>query len=399
MYQVSGRGASGQGGEVGEDEVYGLKPMNCPGHCLIFKAQRHSYRDLPIRYADFSPLHRNEVSGSLSGLTRVRRFHQDDGHIFCRPDQIMREISATLDFVQMSMQKFHFDQYKLVLSTRPEKDFIGTMEEWEEAESQLREALDQSGKEWHVNPGDGAFYGPKIDIILRDSDGKEHQTATIQLDFQLPQRFGLQYDVADEADPSLSSTKATPVLIHRAIFGSLERFLALLVEHYGGWWPFWLSPRKCIILTVNQDPEVLIHAEAVQRNIFAMANVPNRMNSLFEDEIAFNKLLTLTSYMDIDDSPRTLGKKIHEAKQKKYNLIMTVGKQNVQDKTVDVNFEGQARWKVLGMDVKSMLAKEFVPPSERHLWPDIDDNFDLKRVTFPTAGIPRLLSILDSAYL
>ena len=162
-----------------EEGDYGLKPMNCPGHCLIFASKRHSYRDLPIRYADFSPLHRNEISGALSGLTRVRRFHQDDGHIFCRPIQVEEEIKKTLDFVKVVYTVLRFGVgYRLALSTRPKDHYIGTEEEWGQAESALKRALDASGMEWGVNEGDGAFYGPKIDIILKDSDGKEHQTAT-----------------------------------------------------------------------------------------------------------------------------------------------------------------------------------------------------------------------------
>jgi threonyl-tRNA synthetase len=390
MYQVSGRGASGQAGETGEDEVYGLKPMNCPGHCLIFRAHRHSYRDLPIRYADFSALHRNEVSGSLSGLTRVRRFHQDDGHIFCRPDQIMEEISRTLDFVQMSMKVFHFDQYKLVLSTRPEKDFIGSPEEWEEAESQLRTALDQSGKQWELNPGDGAFYGPKIDIILRDSDGKDHQTATIQLDFQLPQRFGLEYDVGDGVDAPSSSSKATPVLIHRAVFGSLERYFALLIEHYGGWWPFWLSPRKCIVLTVNQDKAVRDYVSSV-RKLAAPEGSP------LDDPTTAERSAVVSSYIEVDDSPRSLGKKLAEAKKKRYNLIMTVGPQNVRDGTVDIDFEGQARWKVHGEDIEAILKGKRFNLKPRSLAPNKPEMVDLKRVSFPADSVGRLLTLLDLA--
>ena len=183
MYSVTGRGASGEkdGLQAGEDEEYGLKPMNCPGHCLLFASKDRSYREMPIRYADFSPLHRNEISGSLSGLTRVRRFHQDDGHIFCRPSQIRHEISSTLEFVRMVYQTLGLGPYRLVLSTRPKDSYIGTIEEWDNAEAALKHSLAESGEAWTVNEGDGAFYGPKIDIVLRDSDGKEHQTQRYNL--------------------------------------------------------------------------------------------------------------------------------------------------------------------------------------------------------------------------
>ncbi|KAI9870749.1 MAG: hypothetical protein M1830_003851, partial [Pleopsidium flavum] len=265
MFEVRGQTSVGnEEGDQDHEKEYGLKPMNCPGHCLLFRAQKRSYKDLPIRYADFSSLHRNEVSGALSGLTRVVRFHQDDGHIFCRPIQITDEISKTLQFVAMVYKTFRLGPYKLVLSTMPKQQYIGTIEEWDRAEDQLKSALNNSGQEWTLNQGDGAFYGPKIDIILKDSDGKEHQTATIQLDFQLPQRFNLQYQArAPEheakgittTDPEQlhSFGSVTPVIIHRAIFGSLERFMALLIEHHKGRWPFWLSPRQAIILTLDSS--------------------------------------------------------------------------------------------------------------------------------------------------
>lgn len=342
MYEVRGRGASCEtkDGEIGEDESYGLKPMNCPGHCLLFKAQRHSSNELPIRYADFSPLHRNEISGALSGLTRVRRFHQDDGHIFCRPQQIADEISHTLTFVDGVMKVFNLGSYKLVLSTRPEKDFIGSQEEWDEAELQLKEALDRSEKEWSLNEGDGAFYGPKIDIILRDSDGKEHQTATIQLDFNLPKRFGLEYSVHENAPDHDSNTpgRARPVLIHRAILGSLERFFALLIEHYNGRWPFWLSPRQGIVLTVNQDEEVVKYSKRAQSQISGYSH--SLMSKGYSSIVPLSPIKTTFS-IDLDSSARPLGKKIREAKQKKYNLIFVVGEKNLNEETVDIDLSGQ----------------------------------------------------------
>ncbi|KZF22085.1 threonyl-tRNA synthetase [Xylona heveae TC161] len=365
MFEVSGRGASGQAkdAEIGEDEEYGLKPMNCPGHCLLFKSQRKTYRELPVRYADFSPLHRNEISGALSGLTRVRRFHQDDAHIFCRPSQISEEISKTLEFVAVVYKTFNLGPFKLCLSTRPEDHYIGTVEDWERAEEQLKEALDRSGREWSVNEGDGAFYGPKIDIILKDSDGKEHQTATIQLDMQLPQRFQLEYQApAPEleqkgiltTDKSLleQSGPVTPVIIHRAIFGSLERFMALLIEHYNGRWPFWLSPRQAIILTVGKGNGVDEYAEEAQRITSGIGP------SLPEGKVAPLPMDTAQFLVDIDQSDRPLGKKISEAKRKKYNTIIVVGKRSVEENTLELDVTAQPNQQVTQSALADILGSE-----------------------------------------
>ena len=323
MFQVGGKSEV----EDSDNANYSLKPMNCPGHCLLYKTQTHSFRELPIRYADFSPLHRNEVSGALSGLTRVRRFHQDDGHIFCKPDQIKGEIQSTLQFVDMAYTALNISSYNLVLSTRPEKEYIGTLDQWQEAEEQLRQALVDSGRRWERNHGDGAFYGPKIDISLTDADGKQHQTATIQLDFQLPQRFGLEYDIT-------AKEKGTPVLIHRAIFGSLERFMALMIEKYRGHWPFWLSPRQMIILTVGDDPKVLNYARktALELTRFIDAIDTQRPQPLYAP----------TYLVDTDLRNETIAKKTANAKTKKYNLICFIGERNVKDADYDIDITGQS---------------------------------------------------------
>lgn len=352
MYEVRGRGASGDNsGEIGEDEEYGLKPMNCPGHCLLFKSQKRSYKSLPIRFSDFSPLHRNEISGALSGLTRVRRFHQDDGHIFCRPQQIKEEIASTLRFVDLAMRSFMLGPYRLVLSTRP-KEYIGTLEEWEHAENQLREALDDSGKPWEVNEGDGAFYGPKIDILLKDQLGKEHQLATTQLDLFLPQRFELEYVVPPgelDYNPNKPGS-ATPIMIHRAVFGSLERFLALLIEHYDSRWPFWLSPVQGIIVTAAST-DILCADNPARRYNLQVENIRAAISGI-ED---YNPSSSFTSSskeaplplsrsffnIDLDDTNRSLSKKISDAKRKKYNFIMVVGRRNLEEGTVDVDISAQ----------------------------------------------------------
>ncbi|OBT65564.1 threonyl-tRNA synthetase [Pseudogymnoascus sp. 23342-1-I1] len=346
MFSVTGRGASGEaeGKQVGQDEEFGLKPMNCPGHCILFASKQRSFRDMPIRFSDFSPLHRNEISGALSGLTRVRRFHQDDGHIFCRPSQVAEEISKTLDFVQMAYETFKLGPYRLALSTRPKDNYIGTAEEWDGAESALREALDASGQVWSVNEGDGAFYGPKIDIILKDSDGKEHQTATIQLDFQLPKRFELQYTApAPEleqkglttTDPELLAVSGPvrPVMIHRAVLGSVERFMALLIEHYNGRWPFWLNTKQVMVITVNDDPSVVAFASDAINEIQGMPKSGTKAQARGLHSPVFG--------VDLDTTPRSVKKKISEAMRKHYGIIAVVGKSNVEGgRYITVDFRG-----------------------------------------------------------
>lgn len=395
MFEVTGRGADKgskeEATEIGEDEKYGLKPMNCPGHCLLFKSQARSYRDLPIRYADFSPLHRNELSGTLSGLTRVRRFHQDDGHIFCRPNQVGEEIEKTLAFVGIVYETFGLGPYKLVLSTRPEEKFIGEVEEWDRAETQLREALDKSGREWDTNDGDGAFYGPKIDIILEDSDGFEHQTATIQLDFQLPQRFGLTYQApAPEleikgqttSDPVLlaHSGDITPVIIHRAIFGSFERFMALLIEHYKGHWPFWLSPRQAVVLTIGQDQGCIQYASKVASELCGVGKG-------YGDKP--RALDTPTYQVDTDFSGRSISKKIAEAKLKHYNLICVVGSTETEAGTITVDMTGQP-----DVDESKEILERITKSN-----PAVDAKPNLRAVTLNRTQLVSFMKGLCDAYL
>ncbi|XP_031524149.1 threonine--tRNA ligase 2, cytoplasmic isoform X3 [Papio anubis] len=219
-----------------EKDTFALKPMNCPGHCLMFAHRPRSWREMPMRFADFGVLHRNELSGTLSGLTRVRRFQQDDAHIFCTVEQIEEEIKGCLQFLQSVYSTFGFS-FQLNLSTRPE-NFLGEIEMWNEAEKQLQNSLMEFGEPWKMNPGDGAFYGPKIDIKIKDAIGRYHQCATIQLDFQLPIRFNLTYVSKDGDD------KKRPVIIHRAILGSVERMIAILSENYGG---------KCCCLVAHEQ--------------------------------------------------------------------------------------------------------------------------------------------------
>ncbi|XP_034548118.1 threonine--tRNA ligase 1, cytoplasmic [Notolabrus celidotus] len=287
-----------------EKETFALKPMNCPGHCLMFDHRPRSWRELPLRMADFGVLHRNELSGALTGLTRVRRFQQDDAHIFCSMDQIEEEIKGCLDFLRTVYEVFGFT-FKLNLSTRPEK-FLGEPEIWEQAEKQLENSLNEFGEKWVLNPGDGAFYGPKIDIQIKDAIGRYHQCATIQLDFQLPIRFDLTFVSHDGDD------KKRPVIIHRAILGSVERMIAILTENYGGKWPLWLSPRQVMVVPVGVAYEE--YAQKVKQN--------------FHD----------SGFMaDVDLDPGcTLNKKIRNAQLAQYNFILVVGEKEMTSNTVNV---------------------------------------------------------------
>ncbi|KAJ8005501.1 hypothetical protein DPEC_G00118610 [Dallia pectoralis] len=287
-----------------EKEVFALKPMNCPGHCLMFDHRPRSWRELPLRMADFGVLHRNELSGALTGLTRVRRFQQDDAHIFCTMDQIEEEIKGCLDFLRTVYECFGFS-FKLNLSTRPEK-FLGEPSLWDQAEKQLENSLNEFGEKWVLNPGDGAFYGPKIDIQIKDAIGRYHQCATIQLDFQLPIRFNLSFVSNDGED------KPRPVIIHRAILGSVERMIAILTENYGGKWPLWLSP--CQVMVVPVGPTLDEYAQKIR------------------DDFHRGGLMA-----DVDcDASCTLNKKIRNAQLAQYNFILVVGEKEKASETVNV---------------------------------------------------------------
>lgn len=291
-----------------EGQEWAMKPMNCPGHCLVFGSAIRSYRDLPLRLADFGVLHRNELSGALTGLTRVRRFQQDDAHIYCREDQIESEVLGALNFMKDVYDIFGMS-YKLELSTRPKKA-LGDIELWERAEKALATAMDEfSGKgSWRVNPGDGAFYGPKIDIKVMDAMDRIHQCATVQLDFQLPIRFDLQYTTQSKEE---GKQFARPVMIHRAMLGSVERMFAVLCEHYGGKWPFWLSPRQVMLVPV--------HAE--------FFNYCNEIR---------DKLHKEGFYVDVDLSKNTFQKKVRNAQVAQYNFQFVVGKNEVENGSVNI---------------------------------------------------------------
>ncbi|KIX06825.1 threonine-tRNA ligase [Rhinocladiella mackenziei CBS 650.93] len=299
--------------------VFALKPMNCPGHCLMFRDEERSYRELPWRVADFGVLHRNEASGALSGLTRVRKFQQDDTHIFCTNEQVQSEIEGLFDFMEHVYGLFGFP-FKLKFSTRPE-GYMGTLEEWNTAETQLKQALQNfRGDDWEMNEGDGAFYGPKIDITISDALMREYQCATIQLDFQGPQNFKLEYRTGESGEAIHNTERdakgvapgmARPVMIHRAIIGSFERFIAILCEHFAGKWPFWLSPRQILVIPVMKAAEDYVRE--IQQ-IFHKARM----------------------YIDIDVSGNTLQKKIRSGQLAQYNFIFVVGAKEQETRTVNI---------------------------------------------------------------
>ncbi|KAG6535853.1 hypothetical protein ZIOFF_000883 [Zingiber officinale] len=347
-----------------EKQEFGLKPMNCPGHCLMFEHRVRSYRELPLRLADFGVLHRNELSGALTGLTRVRRFQQDDAHIFCRESQIKEEVKNVLDFISFTYGVFGFT-FELELSTRPEK-YLGEIEVWDKAEAALAEALNEFGRPWQVltfakmnrslklqfadyketagktllytaswdyglhfagymvevlaiNEGDGAFYGPKIDIGVFDALKRKFQCATLQLDFQLPLRFKLSYSAEDEAKLE------RPVMIHRAILGSVERMFAILLEHYKGKWPFWISPRQAIVCPVSEKSQS--YAEQVR-----------------------DKIHQAGYYVDADLTDRKIQKKVREAQLAQYNFILVVGEEEAKTGQVSVRVRDGSDHSVMSLD-------------------------------------------------
>jgi threonyl-tRNA synthetase len=226
----------------GDERRFALKPMNCPGACLVFASERHSYRELPLRVAEFGLVSRYEREGVLHGLLRVRAFTQDDAHIYCTLEQVTDEVDSVCAGIDELYARFGFDDVRVELSTRPDKS-IGTDEQWERAEASLREALERQGREYEVSPGEGTFYGPKIDFHITDALGRSWQCGTCQLDFSMPERFALTYTGADNSEH-------TPVMIHRALLGSMERFAGILIEHYGGRFPLWLAPTQALILPV-----------------------------------------------------------------------------------------------------------------------------------------------------
>jgi len=284
------------------DEEYGLKPMNCPGHATIFNESSWSYRDLPVRYAENGKVYRKEQRGELSGLSRVWAFTIDDGHLFCTPEQIEREVDDIMDMIYEVLDTFDLD-YEVQLATRPEKS-VGSDEIWEKAESQLEAVLENSKMEYDLEAGDGAFYGPKIDFAFSDALGRKWDGPTVQLDFNMPERFDLTYTGADNEDHR-------PVMIHRALYGSFERFFMVLIEHFNGKFPLWLAPEQVRILPISDDELGYAH----------------RLKNDLEDE---------DLRVDIEDRSWTLGRKIREAQTDRVPYMVIVGGDEVEDGTISV---------------------------------------------------------------
>jgi threonyl-tRNA synthetase len=296
-----------------DEEEYAIKPMNCPGGMLLYGMKPHSYRDLPIRAAEIGLVHRHELSGVLSGLFRVRAFHQDDAHIFMRPDQIEKEIIGVLKLVKRIYSTFGLG-FHLELSTRPEKS-IGTDQQWELTTQGLKTALDTYGQEYKINEGDGAFYGPKIDVHIKDALGRTWQCGTIQLDMSLSERFDLSY--IDK-----NNEKQQPFMIHRVIYGSIERFFGILIEHFAGKFPLWMAPVQIILLPINDD--LVSHANAVR--------------------IMLEKAGLRT---EVDSRTESLNKKVRDAQINNIPLILTIGDKEKKSKTLSVRtLDGNVRFGV-----------------------------------------------------
>ena len=313
-----------------DDEIYCVKPMNCPGGMLVYKTEPRSYRDLPIRMGELGLVHRHEKSGTLHGLFRVRCFTQDDAHIFMRPDQVEQEIEGVVRLIDEVYSKFGF-KYHVELSTRPE-DSMGTDEEWEMATNALINALNTMGLEYAVNEGDGAFYGPKIDFHLEDCLGRTWQCGTIQLDFQMPQRFELEYTGSD-------GDKHRPIMLHRVIFGSIERFIGILTEHYAGRFPVWLAPVQARVLSVSEK------------------------SFDYAAQVAA-KLKAAGIRMELDNSDNKIGYKIREAQLQKIPYMLVLGEKESDDGTI-VTVRTREGQDLGSMPLDDFIAKVQKETSER----------------------------------
>jgi threonyl-tRNA synthetase len=290
-------------GGTGEHRRFALKPMNCPGACLVYASGRHSYRELPLRLAEFGDVSRYEREGVLHGLLRVRAFTQDDAHVYCTMEQIGDEVDSICASIDTLYKRFGFDEVRVELSTRPEKS-LGTDEDWERATDALRSALDRQGRPYDVSPGEGTFYGPKIDFHITDALGRSWQCGTCQVDFQMPERFELTYQGEDNAEHR-------PVMIHRALLGSMERFVGILIEHYGGRFPLWLAPTQAAVLPVSDAH--LGYAQEVEA-----------------------KLRDAGMRVRVDERTESVGRKIRDAELAKLPLMLIVGEREAADGTVSV---------------------------------------------------------------
>ena len=303
-----------------EGADFELKPMNCPFHILIYKSRIRSYRDLPIRFAELGTVYRYERSGVLHGLLRVRGFTQDDAHLFCRIDQIEGEISKVIQFTLATLKRFGFDQYEVYLSTRPEK-YVGEPEKWEIATAALEKGLKDALLAYQVDEGGGAFYGPKIDLKIKDVLGRAWQCSTIQVDFNLPERFNITYRGTDGKEHQ-------PIMIHRALMGSIERFFGVLIEHYAGAFPTWLSPLQTLIIPISEKQ--LPYAKSISA-----------------------ELKRLNVRVEVDTRNEKLGQKIREAQVQKIPYMLIVGDKEVQANQVSIR-------KRTGEELKSQTLDQFI---------------------------------------
>ncbi len=304
-----------------DDKVFAIKPMNCPGGMLVYKNSLHSYKDLPLRIGELGQVHRHEASGALNGLFRVRTFTQDDAHIFMREDQIEEEVIRLINFIDRIYSVFGLT-YSIELSTRPEEKYIGDIAIWDRSEKALQEACEKSGHSCKINPGDGAFYGPKLDFHIRDSLGRVWQCGTIQLDMNLPERFDLTYIDAD-------GSKKRPVMLHRVIYGSIERFIGILIEHYAGAFPLWLAPVQVNIIPVSNEH----HLEYAQ-------NLAKELDSA-------------GIRVKIDDRDEKMGYKMRESQTKKIPLTLVLGDKEVEDNSVSYREFGKT-------DTTTIPSDEFI---------------------------------------
>ena len=307
-----------------DKKEYAVKPMNCPGHMLLFNAQQHSYRDLPLRYAEFGKVHRYEKSGVMAGLTRVRSFVQDDAHIYLTEDQIQSEVKSLIEMYLLTYKHFKFEDIRINLSTRPDKKRIGGDEIWDLAEDALRKALEESGVEYHIKEGDGAFYGPKIDFDVADALKRYHQLGTIQLDFLLPERFNLTY-ISQEGE------RQQPVVIHRALLGSIERFFGVYLEHVAGAFPFWIAPEQAVIVPVKDD----LHGDYCSK----LCGILNKNGFRVR----------------VDTSNETLGKKTRTLQKAKVPFMIVIGDKEMESESVALRAYGSRDTDVMSVD--EMLTK------------------------------------------
>lgn len=316
-----------------EGEVYLLKPMNCPHHCMIYKNEPHSYKDLPLRYAEFGTVYRYEQSGELHGLTRVRSFTQDDAHIYCRPDQVKEEFIKVMDIIQTIFKALSFEKFEAQISLRdPENTtkYVGSDEVWEKAERAIIEACEEKGLPARVEYGEAAFYGPKLDFMVKDAIGRRWQLGTIQVDYNLPERFQLEYINSE-------NQKERPVMIHRAPFGSMERFVAVLIEHTGGKFPLWLTPDQFIILPVSE--KYIDQAKQMHRQLESM-----ELRGI------------------IDERSEKIGRKIRDAELKRIPYMIILGEKEIAEGTLSIRRQGQG-------DLGSMTPEQFAA----HIQQEIDN--------------------------